>query len=91
MRLTPPIRRPPADALDSELYDMAKAEERGFVRFPPPPPPVDLATALARREPCAITKTQADDTFSIWVGVWKIMLCLVLAIPVLSAWYIWTH
>jgi hypothetical protein len=79
MSLTPPPRLQPADALDSELRDMVRAHERGFVQFPPPPPPIDPSAQRERTE-------EPVDTMR---TVTRVLICVALAIPVFSAWYIW--
>ena len=52
--LSPPPKRPPANPLDSELFDMVRAEERGFVRFPAPP------LAMSRAEPAKLAPARLD-------------------------------
>jgi hypothetical protein len=78
MPLKPPPRLMPPDALDSELRDMALASERGFVQFPPPPPP---GAPPAAQEP-------TEDPVDVGRLVTRILICVALAIPVLSIWYI---
>lgn len=94
-KLTPPSKHPPSDPLDGELFDMARAEEGGFVKFPPPPPPLDAkAAALARAQTGPLATLPTDQTHpvdDVLRLVLPILICIALAIPFLSAWYIWTH
>jgi hypothetical protein len=61
---------------------MSKAIDRGFVQFPPPPPPVDGASfAPQEQEPPADTMRT----------VTRFLICVALAIPVLSIWYLWNY
>ena len=84
-RLTPPPRLPAPDTLDSELREMSIASERGFVRFPPPPPPVDRA-ALARMGPNVLAKVEPIDVIRVTA---RVLLWLVFAALALGAWLFW--
>ncbi len=92
--LKPPSKLGQADPLDVELYDMAKAEERGFVRFPPPPPPVD-PSALAKVEPMPIERFKAqaiverEPDLDIGRLITRILICVAFAIVGFSLWYVY--
>jgi len=80
----PPARLPQPAALDAELYDMAKAEERGFVRFPPPPPPTTPGEALARFGQAPIVETESDPLRTLT----RVLIWIALGIAVFSIWYL---
>ncbi|HET7540699.1 MAG TPA: hypothetical protein VFK05_12530 [Polyangiaceae bacterium] len=80
--VSPPPKHPPPDPLDSELFDMARAEERGCVRFPPPPPLMARAE-LAKVTPEALARCrkpldaiQVAARASIWIALVIVVLSL---------------
>lgn len=64
------------------MYDIVRATERGFVQFPPPPPPVD-----GNAPPTGSAEPEVDFGRTLT----RALICIALAIPVFSAWYVWTH
>lgn len=80
-RLPPPARLQP-DKLEIELHEMARGVQLGLPRFPPPPPPPRSGAAAM---------PSAEPPIDVIRRLVPLALCIALAIPLASAWYVWTH
>ena len=89
-KLTPPPRNQ-GDALEIELHEMARADELGFPRVPPPPPPLDAEAAARARAQTRPLGSSDEPPVDVIRAIVPFAILIGLAIPFLSAWYIWAH